>query len=159
MLYICLIDAIGRHLWFRSEVLRVQVPDQTPINAWIAQMVEQWTEDPRVISSILISSTILQRGFLSAVRQTTVNCFFSLRSKLIHKIICPISRIGRCSSLKTRVISEFESLIGYHYLCRISLMVKRDSATVKLRVRFSYLAPIVRMSGIGEPAVSERMES
>ena len=114
-------------------------------------MVEQWTEDPRVISSILISSTILQRGFLSAVRQTTVNCFFSLRSKLIHKIIwtrtygfmniCPISRIGICSSLKTRVISEFESLIGYHYLCRISLMVKRDSATVKLRVRFSYLAP------------------
>lgn len=38
-------------------------------------------------------------------------------------------------------------------------MVKRDSATVKLRVRFSYLAPIVRMPGIGEPAVSERMES
>ena len=107
MLYICLIDAIGRHLWFRSEVLRVQVPDQTPINAWIAQMVERWSEvpgvissnlilptirasihaNPRVISSILISSTILQRGFLSAVRQTTVNCFFSLRSKLIHKII------------------------------------------------------------------------
>ena len=132
-------------------------------------MVEQWTEDPRVVSSILISSTILQRGFLSAVRQTTVNCFFNLRSKLIHKIIwtrtydfmiiCPISRIGICSSLKTRVISGFKSLIGYHYLCKISLMVKRDSATVKLRVRFSYLAPIVRMSGIGEPAVSERMES
>ena len=113
--------------------------------------------NPHVISSILIPSIILRRGFLSAIRQTTINCFFSLRSKLIYKIIwtrtygfiviCPISRIGRCSSLKTRVISEFASLIGYHYLCRISLMLKRDLAKVKLRVRFSYLAPIVRMSG------------
>ena len=37
--------------------------------------------------------------------------------------------------------SGFKSLIRHHYLCRISLMVKRDSATVKLRVRFSLLAP------------------
>ena len=45
--------------------------------------------------------------------------------------------------------SGFKSLIGYHYLCRISLMLKRDLAKVKLRVRFSYLAPVVHMSGIG----------